>query len=101
MRPELHIALTAAQTLAPGELPRLLGELEEIRATALARLAAPLPQLQSHDMLLDVEQAASRLGVSRDYLYRNHAKFTFTRRIGKRLLFSSLGIDRHINQCRQ
>ena len=83
MRPELEIALTAARTLMPEELPRLLGDLEEVRATALARLSAPAPAQMKPDELLDVEEASHRLGVSTDYLYRHHPKFPFTRRLGR------------------
>src|SRR5207245_10893080 len=72
MRPELESALTAARTLMPEELPRLLGDLEEVRATALARLSAPAPAQMKPDELLDVEEASHRLGVSTDYLYRHH-----------------------------
>ena len=64
MRQELETALTAARELPAPELPRLLGELEEIRATALARLSSPAG-LQVLDELLDVEQAAARLGSRR------------------------------------
>jgi hypothetical protein len=48
------------------------------------------------DELIDAPAAAVRLGVSRDYLYRHHHEFPFTRREGSKLLFSSLGIDAHI-----
>ena len=75
MRSELQTALMAAQELPEDELPRLLGELEEIRCTATLRL-----------------------GVSQDYLYRHHRDFPFTRRIGRRLLFSALGIEKYIRQ---
>jgi predicted DNA-binding transcriptional regulator AlpA len=98
MRDELQLVLMAAKELPPGDLPRLLGELEEIRATAMARLMAPAPQPQQHDELLDTAQAAKRLGISKDFLYRNHREFTFTRRVGRRLLFSGLGIDKYIKQ---
>lgn len=92
MRPELQTALNAARQIPREELPRLLGELEEIRFTAIARLA-PVPSFAPPDELLDVDQAAHRLGVSTDYLYRHHGKFPFTRRLGRNLRFSSRGID--------
>jgi hypothetical protein len=95
MRDELQNALRAARDLPVEALPRLLGELEEIRATAMARLAAPAPVAQQ-DQLLDVEHAAARLGLSADYLYRHSRDFPFTRRIGKRLLFSIVGIERYL-----
>jgi predicted DNA-binding transcriptional regulator AlpA len=101
MRHELQLVLMSAKELPAGELPRLLGELEEIRATAMARLTAPaVAQLQQHDELLDTAEAAHRLGISKDFLYRNHRDFSFTRRVGRRLLFSSVGIEKYIRQQR-
>jgi predicted DNA-binding transcriptional regulator AlpA len=95
MRDELHRALIAARELPREELPKLLGELEEIRCTAIARLT-PAPAVTSRDELLDVDQAASRLGMSKDYLYRHHAQFSFARRVGRRSLrFSARGIDEY------
>ena len=82
------------------ELPDLIGELEAIKATAWARLTAPALATQEHDELLDVETAAERLGVSRDYLYRHSQEYPFTRRQGRKLLFSALGVDKHIRQQR-
>lgn len=97
VRKELESGLVVAQNLSPGDLPQFLGELEEVRMTALARLIslAPTP---APDMLLDVDQAAERLGVSRDYVYRNHHRYPFTRREGRSLLFSAQGIERYIRR---
>jgi hypothetical protein len=63
MRQELQSALMQARTLAPEELPRLLGDLEEIRATALARLMGPAVESRPDEML-DVEQASVRMNLS-------------------------------------
>jgi predicted DNA-binding transcriptional regulator AlpA len=79
--------------------PELLGDLEEIRATAIARLSSPAVP-PPEDELLDVEEAARRLGMSKDYLYRNHAALPFVRRMGKRLLFSSRGIEKYIKTAK-
>lgn len=97
MRNELQTVMMAARDLPAGELPRLLGELEEIRCTALARLTTPAAP-QRPDELLTVEHAAERLGLSVDYLYRNHSRLPFTRRMGRSLRFSSLGIDEYIKR---
>lgn len=91
--------LMTARTIPPDELPRLLGELEEIRTTALARLASPKHESQMPDSLLDVDEAATRLAVSPHYLYRNHRRFPFTRRVGRSLRFSSNGIDQYIHRA--
>jgi len=93
-----HI-LQAMMELSTDELPQFLGELEEAKAWAWQRLtAAPPNGAQPHDEQLSVEVAAERLGVSKDYLYRHAQEYPFTRRQGRKLLFSALGIDRHIRQ---
>ncbi len=98
MRPELQSALIQARTLPASDLPELLGELEQIRCSALVRLAAPAPQPAQPDELLGVRETARRLGVAEGYLYRHHAKLAFTRRIGRKLLFSSLGLAQHLKK---
>lgn len=62
VRKELESTLIAARTVSREELPRLLGDLEEIRATALARLAAPAQGSHLPDSLLGVEEAATAWG---------------------------------------
>src|SRR6266436_6593307 len=81
---------TVARELPAGELPSFIGELEAVKATAWARISAPPSAPAEHDELLDVEAAAERLGVSRDYLYRHSQEYAFTRRQGRKLLFSAL-----------
>ena|SRR5579862_6705752 len=96
MRAELEPILAAARSLSPEELPRFIGELEEVRTTALVRLTAPVVHSQPNS-LLDVDHAAERLGMSHSYLYRNAGKFAFTRREGRALRFSSQGIEEYLN----
>ena len=98
LKPALDRCRDAARKLPAEELPELIGQLESIKATAWARLTAPTPRAIEHDELLVVEAAAERLGVSRDYLYRHSQEYPFTRRQGRKLLFSALGIERHIRQ---
>jgi hypothetical protein len=94
-RRKLDDVLQAAQELPVEELPCLIGQLEAAKATAWARLTTP-NATHPHDQLLDIETAALRLGVSQDYLYRHHSQYPFTRRQGRKLLFSALGIEQHI-----
>jgi hypothetical protein len=77
------------------ELPRLLGELETIKAMIWLRLAAPSP-IQDADQLLGVPETAQRLNVSKDYVYDHSKQFPFTRREGRKLLFSARGIEDYI-----
>jgi excisionase family DNA binding protein len=99
MRLSLESALLQARTIAPDELPRFLGDLEEVRVTALARLSIPTIRPQP-DELLTVEETSKRMGISTDYLYRNHRRLPFVRRVGRRLLFSSAGLDSYITKKR-
>lgn len=92
--------LQVARESTPEELPNLIGQLESVKAVAWARLTTPTPAAQEHDELLSVEVAAERLGVSKDYLYRHSREYPFTRRQGRKLLFSALGIEKHIRQQR-
>jgi excisionase family DNA binding protein len=88
-----------ADELPPDQLPRLLGELEEIRCTAVARLSAQVSLNPSGlDQLVRIGEAAKRLNISEDYLYRHSRELPFTKRIGRNLLFSSAGIERYIRQ---
>ena len=99
MIPELEAALRSARALASDELPRFLGELETVRAIAWSRLTTSAPATQqSRDELLDIDEAARRLGVSASYLYRNHQRFPFIRRMGRSLRFSAQGLDSYIQQ---
>jgi excisionase family DNA binding protein len=95
MRDSLESALTLARNLPQDELPRLLGDLAEISATATARLVSSVVEARP-DQMLDVEEAARRMGVSKDYLYRHQKKFTFARRIGRKLLFSSISLEKFL-----
>jgi excisionase family DNA binding protein len=92
--------LKAARELPAEDLPGLIGELEKAKATAWARLTAPAQVPNGHDELLGVAEAARRLGVSDDYLYDHSREYPFTRRQGRKLLFSALGIDKHIRDTK-
>lgn len=99
MRDDLERFLKSALESPREQLPRALAELEEVRYTLLAQLTAPA-QIQSSgpDELIGVEEAARRLGCSEHYLYTHKEKYGFVRRIGRKVLFSALGVERYINQ---
>jgi len=100
MRSELQSVLDSLREMQLDRLPELLGEIEVVRSTALLRLSTSPPLPSVHDQLLSIEVAAQRLGMSKDYLYRHHVRLPFTRRIGRNLRFSSLGIERYIAQSK-
>jgi hypothetical protein len=97
MNSQLETVLQAARTLPAAELPRLLGDLEEVRATALARLSAPTPVLQA-DEWLTVRQAAQKLSCGTDFLYKNATSLPFARHLGRKLLFSTRGIEEYLRR---
>lgn len=101
MRSELQSILNSLRQMPVENVPELLGELEVIRASALMRLSVPTSAARTQDELLEISVAAGRLGVSTDYLYRKSKVLPFTRRIGRKLLFSSQGIDSYIHQHRR
>lgn len=53
---------------------------------------------QAEDRLLTVEEAATKLGTSRDWVYRHADQLPFTVRVGRQVRFSGQGIDRYIRQ---
>lgn len=50
------------------------------------------------DRLLTVAEAAQRLGLSKDHLYRHANAYPFVVRLGSRLRFSERGFERYIRQ---
>ncbi len=79
-------------------IPQLLGEMERLRAVLWARLALRINRpAPTEDRLLNSADAASRLGISKDWLYRNATCLPFTVRVSEGLLrFSAKGIDHFI-----
>ena len=82
-------------SMAPEQLPALLvevaalqGQLAAVSNALSARLLADTatgrlrPGGREH--LLDIQEAAARLGMSTDWLYRHARQLPFTRRVGRR-----------------
>lgn len=68
----------------------------ETSSTAYSvRRESPAP---NEDRLLDVKEAARKLGISTSTLYKRANQYGFTIREGRLLRFSSHGIDRYIEQ---
>jgi hypothetical protein len=91
--------LEKAANLPAPELPRFLGGLEQARYTALARLSSPKPaKVAADDQLLNISEASAMLGCSRAYLYRHPPELSgCIRRIGKKLLYSRIALQRYID----
>ena len=54
--------------------------------------------LQRRDRLLNVAEAAVKLGVKPDWLYRHHRDLPFTVRHGRLLRFSEVGVEDYIRR---
>ena|SRR5215469_2783281 len=98
--PQLQAILDRVKQLPADSLPRFLGDLEEIRITAQMRLTTPAAQAPS-DRLVDINEAAERLNLSTDHIYRHKDEYPFTCCQGRKVLFSSNGIDKYIQQNRR
>src|SRR5580704_1580748 len=83
-------------------IPQLRGELARLDTLLLSRLLEDINEKgdEDGDQLLSVPEAAARLGLSPDYLYHHAKRLPFTRRIGRKLLFSAQGIQRYITKQR-
>ena len=85
-----------AAALSPATARALLPHLLSLQTAVLARALALTSGPDAGDSLLTVAQAAPRLGVSPDWLYRRADRLPFTRRLGRQLRFSSLGLDAYL-----
>ena len=65
MRNELESGVDGGADAPGRRVPGLIGSLEEIKATALVRLTAPVIQPQAPDSLLSIDEAAPVLGMSK------------------------------------
>ena len=82
--------------LPPEKVAVALGELERVKALLTIRLTAQAPP-SDPDRLLTVEQAADRLGIAQDTLYRKARSLPFAVRLPSRQVrFSAAGIEKFI-----
>ena len=84
--------------IPPSRIPALLSLLSAVQSAMAARLISVDRDETSstEDVLLTVDQAADRLGVSKDWLFRRSRTLPFVVRLGRHLRFSSRGIDRYL-----
>ncbi len=79
-----------------GQIPILLTQLSSVQGLIAARLAAPQDAATETDTLLTIEEAAGRLGVSPDWIYRRTKTLPFIVRVGRHVRCSSQAIQRFI-----
>ncbi len=96
-----HVLAQSLSTDCPELIAIGEGFTAQVRLKMLQHGRVPAPQrsLVSEDRLLTVEEASQKLGVTKDYLYRQADHFPFTVRVGLRQLrFSLHGMERYIRQ---
>lgn len=93
----LEKALDAAPV---NDLPDALGALARLSALAQLRLSrhAQLAPVHAEERLLNVKEAAARLGMSMTALYHRAAELPFTVRQGRRLRFSESALSAWIRK---
>ncbi len=85
-------------SVPPTRIPALLSQLSAVQSAIAARLisADRDEPTSTEDTLITVDQAAERLGVAKDWLFRRSRTLPFVVRLGRHLRFSSRGIDRYL-----
>ena len=87
------------ETLSADEAREMLARIVSIQSVLLAKAFSGNENghQPKENNLLNVEQAAKRMGCSKDWLYRNSKTLPFVRRISHRQLrFDPAGIDRYL-----
>ena len=74
----------------PGLIVALAARLAQLGA-GLVKLA---PTSEDANTNLSAVEAARRLGLSKDWLYRNAATLPFALRIGRRVVFNAVGLEK-------
>ncbi len=102
-RQRLGEAEDVAGRMSPDELADAIADLERAKALLSIRLnTLTASRPQEPDRLLTPEEAARRLGVSLETVYRKAKNLPFRVKIGGNLRFSSRGLDAFIrSRCGQ
>jgi predicted DNA-binding transcriptional regulator AlpA len=80
--------------IAIDDIPAAIGELERIKAMLYSRLSVPAAAaaVPEPDRLLTADDVARQTQLSVRWLYRHADTLPFTRRVGRKVLFSSAGL---------
>ncbi len=89
------IILPDPAEIDPEDIGPVMAQMAAIQLTLATRLVAEGTDKTEDegDNLLTVEEAASRLKCSSDWLYRKAKRLPFTVRVGRNLRFSEHGIE--------
>jgi predicted DNA-binding transcriptional regulator AlpA len=98
-RKRRRLVETVARTTPIEGLPDLIAQVEALKARLYARLTSASPSAAAiRGRLLDVKEAAQKLGRSPDWLYRHGSELPFVVRDGRLLRFSEQGIEEYIRR---
>lgn len=95
----LSVLSAGADQVPDRQLPAALVHLAAVQTNLAARLAdSAIPtRANAEDRLLNVRQAAEKLGMKVGWLYRNAPRLPFTVRVSpRRVRFSEQGINEYI-----
>ena len=72
---------------------------ELLRQAVRAEVQEILKLTRHEDRLLTIDQVAQRLSVSKDWVYRNGRRLTFTKKLGPKLVrFSEAGLQKWLKE---
>jgi excisionase family DNA binding protein len=95
-----RVPLEALDAVAAEDLPAVVLHLAALQSAAAARLAAATRPVavsrNGTEALLDVREAAARLNVSVDWVYRRAKRLPFARWMGRAVRFDPEGLARWV-----
>jgi len=107
LRTGLAALATRPDEVAPEHLPGLVADLARAQAALLTAASRPStvvhrePERPEPDRMLDVEEAAAMLGVTKRWVYRHVKDLPFARRLSRKTVrFSRFGLVRHLGTRR-
>lgn len=94
---QVDLILPDPAEVSDDNIAPMLSQLAAMQTALAARLLVRTSDKESReDRLLTIDQAATKLMTSKDWLYRNSGRLPFALRIGRSLRFSEQGIERWI-----
>ena len=84
----------------PEQCPLFMGQLEQLKASLWLRMTIGTGKaLQSQpDRLLTADEVATRLNVTKGFVYRNARSYPFVIRQGRYVRFSNNGLEQYIRK---
>jgi hypothetical protein len=102
MTPPNHVADLAKiiDDATPADYAVLCGELERLKASLWLKMTIGTPSQAgaAQDQLLTAEDVATRLKVTKAFVYKNAAQYPFTVREGRYVRFSQQGLSRYLDK---